>query len=308
MRDNTKYFHWVIGLICCIFVVSCDYQPADIEVQFDRNAFNRERALWVAQYITDYTFTEIYFPDYPAGNVRITVSENEAINFEPMEDDRDYTLFGETIAGIYEQIEKNVAYWEDQFRTGNSPYNAVNFTISYNETYHFPQKVEFRIVESDLVGGWYDVILEDFVTAEIASQKQENFDIATFNLEKRLWEEQNIENYTFTQTHESNLIKTPATISFMVSISGSTPVSGNENDILLCYAGSIPLVYSCILSEFKYWRSEMYKSDDYVSINCSISYNAVWHYPESVRFRVGLASGDAVRWENLDIVEFKKLE
>ncbi|MDR1230572.1 MAG: DUF6174 domain-containing protein [Spirochaetaceae bacterium] len=202
MRDNTKRFHWAIGFVCCLFVISCDYQPADREVQFDRNTFNREKALWEAQYITDYVFTEIYFPDYPAGNVRITVSGNEATSFECMEDDSDYTLFGETIADIYEQIEKEVAYWEEQYRTGSSPYHAVNFVISYNETYHFPQKVVFSIVEPDLVGGWYDVIIEDFVTAEIASQKQENFDIAAFNLQKRLWEEQNIENYTFTQTHE----------------------------------------------------------------------------------------------------------
>jgi hypothetical protein len=308
MRNNAKYFHLAIGLIC-IFVVSCNYQsPIGTAVQFDRNTFSRERDLWEAQHITDYVFTEIYFPDYPAGNVRITVSGNDAVKFEPMEDDRDYMLFNETISGIYEQIEKDVAHWEEQFRTGSSPFNAVNFSISYNETYHFPQKVEFRIVEPDLVGGWYDVTIEDFVTAEIASRKQENFDIATFNREARLWEEQNIESYTFTQTHESNFIKTPVTIGFMVSISGCTPVSGDENDIPLCYGGSIPIIYSRILSDFKYWRSEMYKNGDYASINCDISYNAVWHYPESVRFRIGLASGDAVRWENLDIVEFKKLK
>jgi hypothetical protein len=308
MRNNPKYFHLAIGLIY-ILVVSCDYQsPTDMAVQFDRDTFSRERDLWEAQHITDYVFTEIYFPDYPAGNVRITISGNEAVKFEPMEDDRDYTLFNETISGIYEQIEKDVAYWEEQFRMGNSPYNAVNFSISYNETYHFPQKVEFNIVEPDLVGGWYDVTIEDFVTAEIASRKQENFDIAAFNQEKRLWEEQNIENYTFTQIHESNFIKTPATISFVVSISGCTPVSGDENDIPLCYGGSIPIIYSRILSDFKYWRSEMYKNDDYVSISCNISYNTVWHYPESVRFRIGSVSGDAVRWENLDIIEFKKLE
>ena len=92
----------------------------------------------------------------------------------------------------------------------------------------------------------------------------------------------------------------------MVSISGCTPISADENDIPLCYGGSISIIYSLILSDFKYWRSEMYKNDDYVSINCDISYNAVWHYPESVRFRIGLASGDAVQWENLDIIEFKK--
>jgi hypothetical protein len=307
-RNNARYFHLTIWLIC-IFVVSCDYQsPAGMAVQFDRNTFSRERDLWEAQHITDYVFTEIYFPDYPAGNVRITVSGNEAVKFEPMEEDGDYTLFNETISGIYEQIEKDVASWEERFRTGNSPYNAVIFSISYNETYHFPQKVEFDIVEPDFAGGWYDVTIEDFVTAEIASQKQENFDIAAFNQEKRLWEEQNIENYTFTQTHESNFITTPATTSFMVSISGCAPVSGDENDIALCYGASIPIIYSRILSDFKYWRSEMYKNDDYVSINCAVSYNTVWHYPESVRFHIGSSSGDAVRRENLDIIEFKKLE
>jgi hypothetical protein len=141
MGENTRHFHWVFGLICCIFVGSCDNRPTDIAVKFDHNTFNRERALWEAQHITDYIFTEIYFPDYPAGNVRITVSGNEAIKKESVEDDGDNVLFSETISGIYDEIEKNVDYWEDQFRTGNTPYDAVRFSINYNETYHFPQEV-----------------------------------------------------------------------------------------------------------------------------------------------------------------------
>ena len=132
--------------------------------------------------------------------------------------------------------------------------------------------------------------------------------MAAFWQEKKLWEEQHIESYVFTQTHESNFIKAPATVSFRVAASGCTPVSGNENDMLLCYGGSIALIYSRILSEFEYWRSEMYKNDDYASVDCRISYNAVWHYPESVRFRIGLASGDTVRLESLDIVEFEEVE
>jgi hypothetical protein len=101
-------------------------------------------------------------------------------------------------------------------------------------------------------------------------------------------------------------VKTPATASFAVSVSGSVPVSGDENDILLCYAGSIPLVYSRILSEFTYWRSELYKNDGCVSVICAVSYNTERHYPESVRFRVESASGDAVRREYVDIGAFKK--
>jgi hypothetical protein len=308
MEENTRHFQWLIGLICCIFVGSCDNQPAEIAIQFDRNTFNQERALWETQHITDYIFTEIYFPDYPAGNVRITVSGNEAIKKEPVEDDRDNTLFGETISAIYDKIEENVVYWEERFRMGNAPYNAVNFSINYNEIYHFPHEVQFSIVEPDVAGGWYDVLIEDFVTAEIASQKQENFDITAFNREKRLWEDQNITKYTFTQVHESNYIQPPATIRCMVSISGTTPLSGDEHDMLKCYGGSISLIYSVILSDFKYWRSEMYKNDDYVSINCDISYNAVWHYPESVYFCIGLSSGEIGRWTNLDIFEFTKIE
>jgi hypothetical protein len=182
-----------VQLVCGVFAVSCDYLPADIAVQFDRGAFNRERALWEARHISDYVFTEIYFPDYPAGNVRVTVSGNEAVHFEPLEGGEDYTLFAETIDGIYEQIERETADWEERFRTGDSPYRAVRFDIDYNEVYHFPQSARFSIVEPGLDGGWYDVVIEDFVTAEIASGKQEVFDIAAFNRERRLWEEQNRE-------------------------------------------------------------------------------------------------------------------
>jgi hypothetical protein len=96
----------------------------------------------------------------------------------------------------------------------------------------------------------------------------------------------------------------------MVSVSGTTTLSGNEDDMLKCYGGSIDLIYSVILFEFKYWRSELYKNDDYVSLDCGISYNAIWHYHELMRFYMGLSSGGmfAGRWTNLDIVEFTKLE
>ena len=169
MKSNAKYFRWAGALICCIFVISCDYRPADVAVQFDRSAFNREKALWEAQQLTDYVFTEVYFPDYPAGNARITVAGNEAVSIEPIESEDDNTLFGETIADIYERIEKDVAYWEEQFRTNSSPYDAVNFIISYDEDYHFPKRVQFSIVEPGLMGGWYSVTVRDFVTAEAAS-------------------------------------------------------------------------------------------------------------------------------------------
>ncbi|MDR1030416.1 MAG: DUF6174 domain-containing protein [Treponema sp.] len=186
MRGNTRYFYGVIGLVCGIFVVSCDSQLSGTAVQFDRNTFNRERALWEAQHITDYVFTEIYFPDCPMGNVRITVSGNEAVNFEPLEADGDNGLFSETISGIYDEIEKHAAYWEEQFRTGSTPYDAVRFAITYDKTWHFPQELHFAIIAPGLDGGWYDVTIEDFVTAEIASQEQENFDMGMFNREKRL--------------------------------------------------------------------------------------------------------------------------
>jgi hypothetical protein len=189
IKDNTGCFHWVVGLICCVFVFSCDFQPTDTTtVQFDRDTFNRERALWEAQHITDYVFTEIYFPDYPAGNVRITVSGNDAISFE-RQDDYGSDTFSDTIFGIYNKIEKDVAFWEEQLQMPDAPYNAVCFDITYNETYHFPEEIQFAIIEPDVDGGWYNVTIEDFVTAEIVSQKQVNFDIAAFIREQKLWAE-----------------------------------------------------------------------------------------------------------------------
>ncbi|MDR3161242.1 MAG: DUF6174 domain-containing protein [Spirochaetaceae bacterium] len=307
MAEHTMRFHWAMGLMCGILALSCEIQIGR-GVQFDRTAFNRERALWEAQGISDYIFTEIYFPDNPEGNVRVTVSGNKAVKKESQDDDREGTLFADTISGIYEEIEKDAAYWEEELSGGQALYRSVNFSIEYDPTYHFPRKVEFAIVEPGLVGGWYDVTIEDFVTAETASRKQENFDIAAFNREKRRWADQNITDYTFTQVHESNHLEAPETIGFMVSISGTMPASGDWNDMGKGYTGSIFGMYLRILSEFQYWRSEMYKNDDYVSVDCEVSYNAVWHYPESLRFRVGLSSGESVRWANVDIVEFEKLE
>jgi hypothetical protein len=164
MKNIARHFHWVIGLFCCVFAASCDFSP-DTGVRFDRRAFNRERNLWESQGIADYSFTEIYFPDFPAGNVRVTVSKNKAIAFDPLEGE-DYTLFGETISDIYDKIEKDVAHWEEQFRTGASPHNIVEFTISYDEAYHFPEEVHFNIIEPGLSGGWYTVTIKDFVAEQ----------------------------------------------------------------------------------------------------------------------------------------------
>jgi hypothetical protein len=75
MGETGRRFWWVIGLSCCIFAGSCDIRPAGTAVQFDRATFNREKALWEAQGITGYAFTQIYFPDYPAGSVRFSIIE-----------------------------------------------------------------------------------------------------------------------------------------------------------------------------------------------------------------------------------------
>jgi hypothetical protein len=69
-------------------------------------------------------------------------------------------------------------------------------------------------------------------------------------------------------------------------------------------------MYSRIASDLEHWREVVYKNAGYASLDCEISYNAEWHYPESVRMRIGLTSGGTYtgRWENVDIIEFTKLE
>jgi hypothetical protein len=54
----------------------------------------------------------------------------------------------------------------------------------------------------------------------------------------------------------------------------------------------------------------VYKTDGFSSLTVDVSYNAEWHYPESIRIRIGLTGGGtyAGRWENVDIIEFTKLK
>ncbi|GHV89462.1 hypothetical protein AGMMS50267_18220 [Spirochaetia bacterium] len=154
----------------------------------------------------------------------------------------------------------------------------------------------------------FEILPDDWLERIAAGQI--NFDRAAFNRERDLWQAQGIKKYTFTQVHESAAIHPAATIPFLVDYSGTTPLSGKEGDMFKCFGGSIDLVYSRALSEADYWQDQVYKTDGFSSLNVDVSYNAEWHYPESIRIRIGLTAGGTYtdRWENVDIIEFKKLE
>ncbi|GHV89018.1 hypothetical protein AGMMS50267_13780 [Spirochaetia bacterium] len=279
---------------------------------FDWALFNQEKAAWEALNIKSYRFVEHLLCDYPTVPLAITITPN----VEPqVVGDETGWYYGDTILEIFTAIESSVkdAQIIHQDRRYSSP-----VTIRYNPVYHYP--------EYFFVGAFYDnepmdgggagveitrfEVLPDGWLETIAS-KRINFDSVAFNRELRLWEETawGIKKYTFTQMHESNFVQPPAAVSYLVDVSGSTLLS-RESDRGKSFCGDIMVLYSRIASDVEHWKEELYKNADYASLDCDISYNTEWHYPERVRFSIGLTSGGTYTgwWENIDIIEFKKLE
>lgn len=144
------------------FVVSA---CSNDDIDFDKKKFDAQREKWDKAAIENYSFLIDYFSGVNGPQEAIiTVEHGENKSIE--------TTFGNeferftSIADIYNDIEK--AYTLHSENLKNKEIQGFTIKIEYNNTYHYPEKVEYYVThhESILGGYYYDYTIKEFSVLE----------------------------------------------------------------------------------------------------------------------------------------------
>ncbi|MFI1771445.1 DUF6174 domain-containing protein [Thalassobellus citreus] len=138
---------------------------------FDQKTFEKNRQLWAENEILDYTFSQEYFSTSIGGQPKLTsVIKNKVLDTifiqsgyatnNPIEE---LTYYG-TIGDVFHYIEWCTAYYEDIINSNQSNMKGAEFTITYDETYHYPTEIKCRgnYFETVYGGLSIQIIFSDF--------------------------------------------------------------------------------------------------------------------------------------------------
>lgn len=152
----------IIAVILTFFLLSCDFFIDDKEgLTFDEKSFEENKSLWVQNDISNYSFNQKYFDSSrgPMPEIGIKVSNNEfkSKDFVSGDDgihENDLYYF-KTINEIFIFVERVVAECKDDIESNHeSSMLGAEIRIEYDETYHFPRKVDCSgYYEEGVMGG-----------------------------------------------------------------------------------------------------------------------------------------------------------
>jgi hypothetical protein len=144
-----------LAVALSVFLNSCD--PEDnLAVEADRETFERVRAAWVDQNLTDYQFTYIYMSPSigPFGPFTVTVRENEEPVIETEGRHADNLAFKD-IFEYYDYISESFDFIESlRNGTDDGPkVRSVKLNITYNSQFHYPEEAEMSIEYVENIAG-----------------------------------------------------------------------------------------------------------------------------------------------------------
>lgn len=125
-------------------MLSCSKIP-EIKVDIDRETFEKEYAAWEAQHIENYVFTFDYMGNSlgPIGPATVRVQNNESTILGNQTPGR--VLIVQNIKELFDfigwtldNIERSL---EDKDKNKEYPLKSVTLKVTYNEQYHYPEKV-----------------------------------------------------------------------------------------------------------------------------------------------------------------------
>jgi hypothetical protein len=157
---GSRKFFCIIGFA---LLVSCKTSPDDdIVIEFDGEAFERERAAWEAGGLKDYQFEQRYDTYMPGPLVRITVrggavSDTELADPDPWyaenqaaEGDWWWYLNGKensTISCFYDHIAETYQEYREIRDSGKYPKMRACIEVEYDPEYHIPLYVRLFLDE-----------------------------------------------------------------------------------------------------------------------------------------------------------------
>jgi hypothetical protein len=161
---NKKYLYCFFIVALCVFQNSCE--PVDI--QMDKEKFDRERAAWNSLNLKNYQFTYQHFSAStgPFGPYTITVRENEETVVENTGRHADNLTF-KTIEEVYAyagrtfELAKSV---KDGSYDGHK-LRSIIFNITYDAQHHYPTQAELstRYVDNIVGGANYTLMITEFM-------------------------------------------------------------------------------------------------------------------------------------------------
>jgi hypothetical protein len=127
-------------------ILSCSKNP-EMKVDIDRESFEKEYAAWEAQHIENYVFTFDYMSSDigPNGPATISVQNNVSSVLESQTPHK--VPFVKSVRELFdfigwtlENIERSI---EDKDKNKEYPVKSVTLKVTYNEQYHYPEKVKY---------------------------------------------------------------------------------------------------------------------------------------------------------------------
>jgi len=164
----------ILLLLISLILISCsDSDDSDeiVGLNFDQNAFDRNRQLWEENEISNYTFSQEYSSLSIGTQPKLTsivlnreldsiFIQSKNANNIPIEE---FIYYG-TVEDVFQFIEWSTGYYEDIINSNQSYMKGAEVTITYDETYHYPTEIKCRGNYFEIVDGGLSIqiIFSDF--------------------------------------------------------------------------------------------------------------------------------------------------
>jgi len=168
----------ILFLLISLILISCSNSDDSDEIvglNFDQNAFDRNRQLWEVNEISNYTFSQEYSSLSIGTQPKLTsivlnreldsiFIQSKNANNIPIEE---FTYYG-TIEDVFQYIEWSTGYYEDIINSNQSRMKGAEFAITYDEAYHYPIEIKIRgnYFEPIYGGLSIQIIFSDFVVQQ----------------------------------------------------------------------------------------------------------------------------------------------
>ena len=164
----------ILLLLISLILISCSDSDNSDEfagLNFDQNAFEKNRQLWTENEISNYTFSQEYFSTSIGPQPKLTSivinSEFDTIFLQSINATNisieDLTYY-ETIDNVYDFIDYIVNSCEEQINSSQSPMKGAKIEITYDDTFHYPTKIICSgYYPNGMLGGLsIQIIISDF--------------------------------------------------------------------------------------------------------------------------------------------------
>lgn len=164
----------ILLLLISLILISCSVSDDSDEfagLNFDQNAFDRNRQLWEVNEISNYTFSQEYSSTSIGTQPKLTSivlnRELDSIfiqsNYANNTSIEGLTYHG-TVDDVYLLIEYIANYYEEEINSSQNTLKGVEIDITYDDTFHYPTELKCNGYYSEaLLGGLnFQIIFSDF--------------------------------------------------------------------------------------------------------------------------------------------------